>query len=317
MVVGGPSVVHAQDDAQRAAARGLATDGLRAYEAGRWAEGLDLFQRAEALVHAPPHLLYIARASAKQGKLVQANEAYMKILREPLAATAPKAFVDAQKAAHEEHAELAPRVPKLTIVLKGEAAGDANVTMDGVEVPRALVGVAQPADPGAHVLKATAPGWASRDVNIQIAEGSSETATVVLDQRIETPDQPHVDQDTGPGPETKRGTSVLPWVAIGVGVAGLGAGTFFMIQNRSARDDANALCGDGPCPAARRSEIQALDSDADTAATLSWIGYGVGAAGIIAGAALLVVNKTSSSKTAGTSVQPWVGAGSAGLVGRF
>ena len=314
MVVGRPSVVHAQDDAQRAAARALATDGLRAYEAGRWAEGLDLFQRAEALVHAPPHLLYIARASAKQGKLVQANEAYMKIVREPLAATAPKAFLDAQTAAHEEQAALAPRVPKLTIVVKGEAADHASVTMDGVEIPRALVGVAQPTDPGAHVLKAAAPGWASREVKIQLAEGSNETTSIVLDQRVETPDEKGI-LDPEPIPETKR--SVLPWIAIGVGVAGLGAGTFFMFQNRSKHDDANALCGDGPCPAAKRSEIQELDGDADTAATLSWIGYGVGAAGIIAGAALLVLDKSSSSKTAGTSVQPWVGAGSAGLVGRF
>src|SRR5690606_37023279 len=69
-----PTLAHAQEDeSKRAAARILATDGLRAFEEGRWDAAIDQFQRAEALVHAPPHLLYVARALAKQGKLAKAN----------------------------------------------------------------------------------------------------------------------------------------------------------------------------------------------------------------------------------------------------
>jgi hypothetical protein len=292
---------------------------LRAYEEGRWAEGVDRFQRAEALVHAPPHLLYIARASAKLGKLVQANEAYTKIVREELAAGAPKAFADARKEAIEEQAALAPRLARLTIVVKGAAARGATLTLDGVPVPQALVGVAQPADPGKHVLEASAPGWASRKVDVQLAEGASDTATVQLDERIaEGGDAPldQADPGRGEGP-AKPAASPLPWIALGVGAVGLGAGTFFMLQNRSKRGDADALCGDARCPSAKRSEIEALDSDADSAATLSWIGYGVGAAGVIAGAALLVMNRSSSSKTGATTIHPWVGAGSAGVAGKF
>ncbi len=93
---------YAQSDADRAAARSFATQGLQAFEAGRWSESEALFMRAEALVHAPPHLLYYARASVKEGKLVQANEAYVKILREPLGDKAPRAFIEAQQAAAAE-----------------------------------------------------------------------------------------------------------------------------------------------------------------------------------------------------------------------
>src|SRR6478609_7783916 len=138
------------DDARRASARELATDGAKAYDEGRWADTVDRFTRAEALYHAPPHLLYIARASAKLGKLVQAHETYVKITREELPKSAPKAFVDAQRAAVTEQAGLEPRRAQVTIVVEVDGATKATVTMDGVDVPPALIGVAHSADPGSH-----------------------------------------------------------------------------------------------------------------------------------------------------------------------
>jgi len=64
-------VVSAQSDdqAKRDAARGLATQGLRAMQEGRYSDTIEMFRGAEALVHAPPHYLYVARASEKLGKL--------------------------------------------------------------------------------------------------------------------------------------------------------------------------------------------------------------------------------------------------------
>ena len=175
------------EDEKRATARGLAQSGLNAFNEGKLDDAIDRFRRAEALVHAPPHLLYIARASASLGKLVQANEAYLRIVREEVASTAPKAFVDAKKSATQEQAALEPRIPKLTIVVKvgqgaSGAAGNAPepvVTMDGAVVPAALVGVAHPVDPGAHTLSATARGYKANDVAIKVNESASETATAV------------------------------------------------------------------------------------------------------------------------------------------
>jgi hypothetical protein len=92
----------------------------------------------------------------------------------------------------------------------------------------------------------------------------------------------------------------------------------FLFKNRGDRDDADAICVNGRCPSARKSEIQDLDSSADKAQTFSLIGYGVGAAGIIAGAVLLIVNRGASSETkTGISVTPWVTANSGGFAGRF
>ncbi|MGC4065119.1 MAG: hypothetical protein QM784_10830 [Polyangiaceae bacterium] len=63
------------------------------------------FNRAEKLVHAPTHLLYIARSNVKLGYLVRAQEAYQQLIREQLGASAPQAFRDAQGAAERELAE--------------------------------------------------------------------------------------------------------------------------------------------------------------------------------------------------------------------
>jgi len=317
------------EDEKRAAARGLAQSGLNAFNEGKLDDAIDRFRRAEALVHAPPHLLYIARASASLGKLVQANEAYLRIVREEVASTAPKAFVDAKKSATQEQAALEPRIPKLTIVVKvgqgaSGAAGNAPepvVTMDGAVVPAALVGVAHPVDPGAHTLSATARGYKANDVAIKVNESASETATLTLvpDGSAVVAAESKPPQESKEPSAKKSGFGVAPWVAFGVGVVGLGAGTFFVAQNRSKRDEADNLCGGGVCPAAQRGEIESLDAKADSAATYAWISYAIGAAGIAAGAALIIVSKSSSSsaKSAPPMLQAWAFPGAAGLKGAF
>src|ERR1043165_2423473 len=82
LAVLGPHTASAQSDEQRAAARALALEGSRACADSRWQECVNLFQRAESVVHAPPHLLYMARAEEKLGHLVRARELYLKITRE-------------------------------------------------------------------------------------------------------------------------------------------------------------------------------------------------------------------------------------------
>ena len=65
----------AASDEEKAGARAAATQGQAAYEKKNWAEALDLFTRAESLVHSPVHLLYKARALVQLGQLVKAREA--------------------------------------------------------------------------------------------------------------------------------------------------------------------------------------------------------------------------------------------------
>ena len=134
----------AQSEEEVAGARAAATEGIKAYNDGRWSAALDLFQRAESLLHAPTHLLYMARANAKLGRLVAARELYNKIIREPLGPKAPKAFQSAQEAAREEIAQVEPRLGKLTVTVEAPVGVIPVVKMDGESFPTALLGVARP-----------------------------------------------------------------------------------------------------------------------------------------------------------------------------
>jgi len=238
----------------------------------------------------------------------------LKVTTEQLQPNAPQAFVDARRAATDELAALEPRVPKLTIVVKGadgQPSRDAVVTLDGVELSRASAAAPIPVEVGAHLLRARATGWKSDDVNVTLAERESQTANVELKNKVAMP----VASAAGPA-APPRGLRTAGFIAIGVGVVGLAAGTFFVVRNNNKRDDADALCGGVVCPRANRDEISSLDNDARTAATIAWVGYAVGAAGIVAGSTLLLLS-SRSSKTTGARVAPWVGMGSAGLEGRF
>jgi hypothetical protein len=316
-----------QSDEDRAGARAAATEGVRAIEEGRYTDAIDLFTRAESLVHAPPHLLYIARAHVKLGKLVKAHEVYLKITRETWPASAPRAFLQAQSEAVRELAELDARLPNVKVVVEGGANLNVLVSMDDATVPKPLVGVIHPVDPGGHVFLARAKGWASDKVSVNIAERSSETVTLVLKSAPGEPGPPEEtpetggttgdrhDQGTGGGNGTLR---VLSLTSLGLGAAFAVAGTVFLLKNHSARGDADALCPDGRCPSSARSQIESLDSDADSAATAAWITYGVGGAALAAGAVLFVMSSGSSKRDERAArIHPLVGPGSVGLAGSF
>src|SRR5262245_47766485 len=85
------TTVHAQTDEQRAGARSLATEGATAFKDGRYKDAVDLFTKAESLMHAPPHLLYLARSHVKLGQYVKAREAYLRITKEQLPGNSPQA----------------------------------------------------------------------------------------------------------------------------------------------------------------------------------------------------------------------------------
>jgi len=188
----------AQTDLERATARDAANSGRAAFDAGQYERAIDSFSRAESLVHAPPHLLFMARAQAKLGRLVAARETYLKITRETLSPKAPKAFVTAQDTAESELSELEGRLPSVTVTLKGAPADGVVVQMDDTTLPPAMIGIPLPADPGKHVF--TTSGTATGDpVTISLAEGAKQSITLKLRAR-RTPAPPPTAAPAAPAP---------------------------------------------------------------------------------------------------------------------
>jgi len=326
----------AQTDLERATARDAANSGRASFEAGQYEKAIDQFTRAEQLVHAPPHLLYLARAQAKLGKLVAAHETYLKITRETLKPNAPKAFSDAQGFAEQELAAVDARLPYVTVTLQGAPADGVSIDMDGTLLPSAMIGIPLPTDPGQHVFKATGSA-ASEPVTVRIAEAAKQSVVLkahpVAAAPAVTPVAPVAAGTAGtsePLPdEGSPGTSglrIASYVSFGVGAIGLGLGTVFLLKAKSTDDEAGKLfdhCTDidpaGNC-GATRDQYESKNSDANSQRSIGVTSMIAGGVGVAAGVTFLILDVSKSSQSArqtGPHVTPVFGFNSVGLVGAF
>jgi hypothetical protein len=322
---------------EKAGARAAAQQGAEAYQAGRYQDAVDYFTRAESIVHAPPHLLYIARAELKQGHLVGAREAYMKIVHEELSSDAPRVFREAQEDARQELDELEPRLPLVSVVVEGADDGEVVVSRDGVELPSALVGIPIPTDPGTHSFQAKAPGLASQARRVTVAEG--EKANIVLTLvatgepiPAETTEEAASDEKAGtegaPAKPSKSGTAlkIMGFSTLGLGVAGLATGTAFVIVGANTRSQSDQIynncntdvMGRRDCSTAEREEINRLDSDAQLQSIVGYVSLGVGGALLATGVTLVIVG-SNASKNSATRPRVWpvIGLSSVGVAGTF
>jgi hypothetical protein len=334
-----PTSGWAASDEEKAGARAAAVEGLRAYSEERWTDVVDLFTRAEALVHSPVHLLYLGRANIKLGKLVLAREQLMKASREHVEPDSPPAFERARASAEAELPGLEPRLSYLTLMLQGADAKAVTVTMDGVKVPAPLIGVPRPVDPGDHKFEASGPGVSATPLVVTTAEGERKSATFTVKLGpvpVASEGTPAAgagtaagataggatpgggDQGTAPQSRTAKTFRIASYASFGVGAVGLGMGIAFGLKAKGNRNDANALCDSRGCPDSKQSQINSLDSSANSANTLAIVGFALGGEGIATGATLFYLSMGKKAPPPTTAfVQPWVGVGSAGVSGQF
>jgi hypothetical protein len=312
----------AQSPEVRAGARSAAESGYEAYEAGQFEKSLDYFTRAEDLVHAPPHLLYIARSNNELGNLVAAREAYLKIVREELDAKAPAVFVEAKKDAGKELNELEPRVPSVNVTVRGAKDDPVEVYLNGQLVPAALVGIPRPIDPGDHQVEAKSVGLASELKTVHIKEG--EKLEVLLELfPAEMP--PGALEDSGtPGQERDGEVSWTSPLAIGgyaalaLGAGGVTLGAVFLSKSLGSQSKADDVyvCNPG-CSTGEIAEIKRYESDANSQSTVGVVGLAVGGAALATGVTLLILNASKKEPAQTAAIQPWVGWGFAGINGVF
>jgi hypothetical protein len=312
----------AQSDTDRATARALGQDGERALAAKEYAKAEDDFRRADSLVHAPTLVLGLARALAGEGKVVEAQEAYNRIVREGVPPGAPSPFARALEAAKKEVQDVEPRIGAVTITVKATAGGDVpnvKVVVDDVAVNAASLGVRRLTDPGAHVVRATADGYLPAELKLTVVAGANVDAPLSLDKDLTAPAPPPqatplatpVASQPDQAPHT--GASPWPWVAFGVGGAGLGVGVVTGVLAIGKHSDLAKSCTAG-CGPAQQSELDSYH----TMGLLSTIGFIVAGAGAAAGVTLLVVQPKAEGPTASTPAATLVvGPGTIGAVGRF
>jgi hypothetical protein len=329
LVIGAATSAHAQPAADRETARALFEDGKTKRDGGNLKGALESFQAADAIVHAPTTGLAVARTLSALGRLTEARDAALQIEQLPAATKESVAFADARRSAKELAAELAPRIPSLTIVIKGAPAGaDPAVTIDGVALPAAVMRVPRRLDPGKHVLVATLrgrdpPGETPREVRGEITLAEREARSIELDVTALASPRPAAQAEVAPvvpvapAPREAKGSySPLLWVGLGVAAAGAAAGTITGLVSMGKASDAESGClPNNRCPPATHD---ALDG-ARTFATVSTIAFVVaGAGGATAVVALVLGKKPAAERSAAAPrLTPWLAPCSAGLSGTF
>jgi hypothetical protein len=324
------------DDSTRNAARSLASQGKDAFDGKDYARAVDLLRRAYALVPAPTIALYEGQSLIQLGRLVEAEEAFMRAMRTPLDAHSPEQFRKAKRDAEQELGALRPRIPKVTIVVTGPGAGAPNlaVALDGKAVKNAVLGVEMPIDPGNHVLT-TGAGGERREASFSIAEQEHKKveieALAVTDEAAPVAPPPAPPRRDSPSRDVAPAQPAASWqkpaafVLGGVGVAGLATGIVTGLMAASEHASAEKECTNRVCTEGTAG-AEALESFR-TLRTVSTIGYVVGGVGLAGGAVLFLLAPSTppataaSRRRAGVARSPelrvWVGVQSAGLQGAF
>ena len=305
----GPEPSSQAANANKATARDLTVQGFAALDKKDYATAAGLFAKAAALHHAPTVLLGLARANVGLGKLLTAQEAYSQIVNETLPPSAPDAFIHAVEDAKRELSALAGRVPGIIVRVTGAASP--VVTIDGAEIPSVSLGVRRAIDPGRHVVKAMATGFADGEVTVDVAAGTTETAAIELKPGVGS----ELPRRAGSGaPSQGQGGSPWPktvgFFGIGVGGAGLVAGGIMGIAALMKNSDLSSNCPGGVCPVGQASDLNTYHAMRTGAIATLIAGGVVGATGMV-----LVLAAPKPEDRA--EITPAVGLGFVGLNGRF
>jgi hypothetical protein len=321
--------------ADKETARGLMAEGRADRDRGDLAGAVNAFAAADAIMHVPTTGLELARTLAATGKLVEARETALRVTRVPERDNEPAPFKVARQGATSLDAELAARIPSLTIVVRdGAGRAKPTVKLDGAIVPPEQLGQPHPVNPGHHTVEAVAgdangtqpPG----DVqSVDVAEGEAKKVALAAPVQQSAPEAEPASSEPAAQPETPAHSSlrlspVLTYGGFGLAGAGalLGAVTGFASLSQTTGIKSSGNCLGNTCGPQEHGAI----ASANTMATLSTASFIVGGVGALAGVVGLLLHgsgehpsatPTPAPASASAHLEPWLGIGSAGVRGSF
>lgn len=221
-------------------------------------------------------------------------------------------------------AQVEQRIPSVVLSAKDGSGADlldVQVSMDGADLASKLEGRAVEVDPGSHTFV-----FVTRDGRVEqvvaVKEGAKSQPIAVT---IGSPAGPKVEPTDNKveTTESPRETSTLRYLGYGtagVGVVGIGLGIIFGLQassklSDSKNDPTGAGCDTNDFCGATGKQAR---SDAQSAATISTIGFVAGGV-LLAGGITMIIVGGSNPKSTTAKIAPMVGANGGGMMlgGRF
>lgn len=317
-----PAYAQDGDDANRAAARELGTEGIEAYDRGDDATAIEKLDRAFQVVKVPTLGLWLARALARSGKLVEAAERYREVTRLDATTGSVATQKEAQAAAERELARLVPRIPSLDISLVGASPSEVEVAIDDVIVPATFVGEPRPVNPGTRTVTAK-HGTQRVTERVSVAEGQRRAVVLRLPsnaEAVEAASPAGGSAANTPDPTTdhaRTGRPTVAWMALGVGAAGLVAGGVTGGLAIATRASVADHCDGNDCREPAFAEVDRYNA-LRSAAT---VGFVVGGLGLAAGGGLLLLGTKThgqeSSGQRGRGLMAQIGVGTVRVIGSF
>lgn len=282
-------------------------DGQKAEKQGKWEDAKAAYEKALELDDKPETRVRLAAVEDKLGRLVEAAEHLKKALE-----SKKLSFAQSTKAKGQLKS-LEKRIPTLTFDLPKGFGG--TVKLDDRELSAGELSSPVPANPGKHEVKAEAEGMKPFTESVELAEKDKKNLSVLMTELPK--EEPTSDGEPEKDKPTKSGGSnTLAYVALGVGVVGVGVGAFMGLQAKSTKSEIDDKCKNGVCQEGERD----LYDKGKTQADIATVGFIVGAVGIGAGTVLLLTGGKGGkveSKTSARRVVPYVGPAHAGVYGQF
>lgn len=315
-----PAVAHADPIAD---AKDLFARGRELRTHGDCAGAVALFRKAYTLYPAGlGSLRNIAECEEQIGHYASSRRAWLELKRALLTENDPK-YAGWSQDAEQAAARLEPKLATLTVDVtartpEGTAAPlrEVEVTLNGEELPAALLGTPLERDPGHYVVRAAGPNvQAPQESAVDLTAGVTRRASLTVVVSPPGPADPIPDAGrplpVSAPPEETSGSSkrTAAWIAIGVGAASLVAMGVSLGVRQAALDDLDAACGSHRnCSPDLRSTV----SRGQTASTLVTVFSVVGGVALTSGLVLLATSYGHGQQAA-LLLQPAMG----GVSGRW
>ena len=300
--------------ANKETARAWVLEGREKRKAGDLKGALERFRAAHGIMNVPTTGLEVGRTEAELGMLLEARDTLLAVTRLPVKNDEPAVFGHARADASELADAIVARIPTLSIVLKGAAAG-AILTIDGAVTDVASAHLPRKLNPGSHIVLARA-GTRERRESVVLAEKEQKSITLVLEEAPTTTNTKS-EPATTPGMTdagSRDSASPLPWLGLGVAVVGLGVGTWAGFTSNAKASELRDGCGsDARCPPPMHDTLRSAKTFG-TISTIAFVAAGVGAGVFVIG---MIARKSPSTATTSSGVGLGVGVGSLTVQGSF
>lgn len=274
-------------------------------------DAIEQFREADRLDPKPQYKLDLARALIETSSLVEASG----LLAEAQESKAP-ADRQVANAAKQLETKLTPRIPTLTVSVKGPDASLVKLTIDRdsatIDEPIKL-------DPGQYEVRAEADGYTAAKKTVTLKEGEKKNLPLSLsvDPTIAKTEEGEGEEE---GEKGGGGNMIPAVIAFGVGGAGVALGTIFGIVAFSKTSAIEEACGGKICPPAAESDIAAAQAYGNVSTAM----FVIGGAGVATGVILaFTVGSGSGSDEpekkdeAALTVEPYFTGMGAGVTGTF